>query len=72
MATTINWPLAFAKNWTIVEGYRLQFRWELFNALNHPSFGNPDNTFGDSNFGKITGLGPIAPRLMQAAVKFTF
>lgn len=64
--------LAFAKNWTIVEGYRLQFRWEMFNALNHPSFGNPDANKADGNFGKITGLGPIAPRVMQAALKFTF
>lgn len=64
--------LAFAKNWTIVEGYRLQFRWEMFNALNHPSFSNPDNNVADGNYGKITSLGPIAPRLMQAGLKFTF
>ena len=64
--------VAFAKNWTIIEGYHLQFRWEMFNALNHPSFSNPDNTVGDGNFGKITSTGFIAPRLMQAALKFTF
>lgn len=64
--------LAFAKNWTIVEGYRLQFRWEMFNALNHPSFSNPDNNVADGNYGKITSLGPIAPRVMQAGLKFTF
>lgn len=64
--------LAFAKNWTIVEGYRLQFRWEMFNALNHPSFGNPDNNVQDGNYGKVTGQGPIAARVMQAGLKFTF
>jgi hypothetical protein len=64
--------VAFAKNWTIAEGYRLQFRWEMFNALNHPSFSNPDNNVADGNYGKITSLGPIAPRLMQAGLKFTF
>src|SRR5271156_1928723 len=64
--------LAFAKNWTIVEGYRLQFRWEMFNALNHPSFADPDSNVQDGNYGKITGLGPIPARLMQAALKFTF
>lgn len=71
--------LAFAKNWTIVEGYRLQFRWEMFNALNHPSFSNPDNNFGDynpatqtGNFGHILSQGPIPARLMQAGLKFTF
>jgi hypothetical protein len=65
--------LAFAKNWTIIEGYRLQFRWEMFNALNHPSFSNPDSNVTDgNNYGKITSTGFIAPRLMQAALKFTF
>ena len=64
--------LAFAKNWTIIEGCRLQFRWEMFNALNHPSFSNPDNTVTDGSFGQITSLGPIPARVMQAALKFTF
>ncbi len=64
--------LAFAKNWTLFEGYRLQFRWEMFNALNHPSFGTPDNNVQDGNYGKITGQGPIQARVMQAALKFTF
>ena len=64
--------LAFAKNWTIVEGYRLQFRWEMFNALNHPSFNNPDNNLGDGNsFGRGSSVA-IFPRVMQAALKFTF
>ncbi len=64
--------LALAKNWNIVEGYRLQFRWEMFNALNHPSFGNPDNTVTDGNFGLINSQGPIQARVMQAGLKFTF
>ncbi|MFZ1130768.1 MAG: carboxypeptidase regulatory-like domain-containing protein [Terriglobales bacterium] len=65
--------LAFAKNWTIIEGYKLQFRWEMFNALNHPSFGDPDTSATDgSYFGKITGFGPIPARVMQAGLKFSF
>jgi hypothetical protein len=66
-----NVDLAFAKNWTIVEGYRLQFRWEMFNALNHPSFANPDANVQDGNYGKVTGLASQA-RVMQAGLKFTF
>jgi hypothetical protein len=64
--------LGLGKNWTIVEGYSLQFRWEMFNAFNHPSFGNPDNNLGDGNsFGRVNSV-TIFPRVMQAALKFTF
>lgn len=64
--------LAVLKNFTIRERYKVQFRWEAFNALNHPSFGQPDSNPGDSNFGQITGTGSIPPRVMQGALKFTF
>jgi hypothetical protein len=64
--------LAILKNWSFMERYKLQFRWEAFNALNHPSFGQPDSNPGDSNFGQITSIGNIAPRVMQGALKFTF
>jgi hypothetical protein len=63
---------AVMKNWSYRERYRLQFRWEAFNALNHPSFGQPDSNPSDSNFGQITGIGVIAPRVMQGALKLTF
>jgi hypothetical protein len=63
--------VAIAKNWTIIEGLRLQFRWEMFNALNHPSFNNPDSNVQDGNFGKVLGLSN-PPRLMQAGLKITF
>jgi hypothetical protein len=64
--------LAVIKNWTIQERYKLQFRWEAFNALNHPSFGQPDSNPGDSNFGQITSIGAVAPRVMQGGLKFAF
>ncbi len=66
------------KNWSIAERYQLQFRFELFNAFNHPIMTTPDMTPTDSTFGAINGgnggLGGTAntPRVGQAALKFTF
>jgi hypothetical protein len=63
---------AIAKNWTMFERYHLQFRWEMFNAFNHPNFGNPDSNATDGNsFGQITSL-QLPMRVMQAGLKFTF
>jgi hypothetical protein len=64
--------VAFIKNFNYRERYNAQFRWEMFNATNTPSYGQPDNTPTDGNFGQISGIGPIPPRVMQAALKLTF
>jgi hypothetical protein len=63
---------AIAKNWIFHERYSFQFRWEMFNAFNTPSFSNPGNTVGFGNFGQITSIGAIPPRVMQAGLKFAF
>jgi Carboxypeptidase regulatory-like domain len=47
----VQWDLAIHRNFPIHERVGLQFRAEMFNALNHPSFGPPANTFGVSGFG---------------------
>jgi hypothetical protein len=64
---------AIMKSWDLNEGIKLQFRWEAFNATNHPNFGTPDSTqWGSSHTGVISGLGNIPPRVMQGALKLTF
>jgi hypothetical protein len=60
------------KNWKVRESYGVQFRWELFNAFNHASFATPNNDPTSANFGQITSIGPIAPRVMQGALKLSF
>jgi hypothetical protein len=60
------------KNWQFHEKYAIQFRWEMFNALNHPSFGIPSNDPSSGNTGQITSTGVTPPRVMQGALKFTF
>jgi hypothetical protein len=67
-----NADAAVMKSWSLMERMKLQFRWEAFNALNHPSFGTPDSGRGDGSFGMITGIGNIPPRVMQGALKLTF
>lgn len=69
-----------AKNLTFRERYNLQFRWEMFNALNQPSFAAPNssnqinlagvNTGGSE--GQITSTGAEPARLGQMALRFTF
>jgi hypothetical protein len=66
-----NLDLGFSKNFPFRERYRLQFRWEMFNALNRTWFSTPDGNVGDAAFGQITSDNN-SPRLMQAALKLYF
>jgi hypothetical protein len=66
---------AIIKNWKFDGRYGFQFRWEMFNTFNHTSFGTPNTDASPGNassFGKITSVGPIAPRVMQGGLKLTF
>src|SRR4030095_160696 len=47
---------ALLKNFRITEGFNVQFRFEAFNAANHPNWGNPDTSVISSNYGRITGM----------------
>jgi hypothetical protein len=64
--------LALLKRIAYRERYGLELRLEAFNALNHPSFDQPDANAGDANFGQISNPGAINPRVLQAALKLTF
>jgi hypothetical protein len=68
-----NFDLALARVFPVAgEGRNLEFRWEVFNALNTPQFGLPANNVSSaSNFGKITSLAGD-PRVMQFALKFYY
>jgi hypothetical protein len=63
---------AIMKNWTALERYRMQFRWEAFNVFNHTSFGLPDTNPTSGTYGRVTSIGGVAPRVMQAGLKLTF
>ncbi|MCM3872759.1 MAG: Plug and carboxypeptidase regulatory-like domain-containing protein [Pyrinomonadaceae bacterium] len=83
---TNNVDFSLVKNWTIKEGYNIQFRTEMFNVFNHANFTNQSldanlnfqNLATDANFGRSTNsnFGRLSatrgPREIQFGFKFTF
>ena len=68
-----NSDIALLRDFKVSEAKALQFRWESFNTFNHAQFFGPVAVNGDINsnlFGQVVKAAP--PRLMQAALKFTF
>ena len=62
-----NLDLALMKNIPFHDRYRLQLRWEAFNALNRTHFGLPQNDPSAGAFGQIVSAGPA--RVMQLGAK---
>jgi hypothetical protein len=62
--------IAITRTFRLPQGRNVQFRWEVFNVLNHTNFNAPITALNNANFGKILSAGD--PRIMQAAVKFDF
>ncbi len=50
------WDFAVHREFSIRESFKLQFRAEMFNILNHPNFGQPNACFGPSCFGGAFGI----------------
>jgi hypothetical protein len=68
-----NFDMALSKKLAISESMNLLFRLEAFNVFNHTQFFGPlsvDGTIGSSSFGDVVSA--ASPRILQAAVKFTF
>jgi Carboxypeptidase regulatory-like domain/TonB dependent receptor len=63
--------VALHRRFAVTEGKSIEFRWETFNALNHPNLGipGPYPDFGPF-FGKAFSSGQ--PRRMQFALRFDF
>jgi hypothetical protein len=64
------------KNWDLRGGKTFQFRWDAFNATNHPVFSNPSSNVDSGlpanggTFGLISGSS--SPRIFQGALRLTF
>lgn len=69
--------MTMTKNFKTIETQYLQFRADVFNLFNTPSWGTPSNTGTGSGGGQITGnafLGQYSPdsRFFQLALKYYF
>jgi hypothetical protein len=61
---------AILKNFVFTEQFRLQFRFEMFNAFNTPQFGLPGSSLGASGFGIAGANG--SNRELQFGLKLFF
>ena len=76
-----NWDMQLTKNFRLTESKSLDLRIEAFNAFNHAQFYGPasvdgevgDKTTSGGSLGTFgTVVSAVDPRLLQAALKFTF
>ena len=68
--TRIGWDSGLHKEFPIREQFRAQFRFEVFNTLNHANFGLPSANMTSATFLRITTAGD--PRILQLALRFTW
>jgi hypothetical protein len=62
--------LSLQKEGTLHESLKLQFRFDVYNCLNHPNFDLPGRIFGAANFGVISSAEDA--RELQFAMKLLF
>jgi hypothetical protein len=61
---------ALTRTFKIANAQSVQFRWEVFNLINHVNFNAPITALNSASFGQIQTAGD--PRIMQFALKFSF
>jgi hypothetical protein len=71
----VNFNMMIGKNFRFKERYRVQFRWELLDAFNTPTFDNigrwpsPGQQLGGSALGLVTSANADNRRIMQLGLK---
>jgi hypothetical protein len=65
------WNISGVKNFPIRENFKMQFRAEFLNALNHTSLAAPNTNPTNAAFGSITAANS-QPRFIHLAFKLTF
>ena len=67
----IGWDFSTIKNIRFTERYRLEFRFESFNAPNHPNWGEPVATQASPSFGRVLNT-RLPMRETQFGLKLQF
>jgi Carboxypeptidase regulatory-like domain len=66
-----NFDIAVSRQFRIQERFKMEFRSDFFNILNHANWNNPVSSLSSAaTFGQITTFG--APRIIQMAMKLYF
>jgi len=66
-----NWDFSLSKDFHLNDQHYVQFRFEAFNFLNHPNWGDPNTTLSSVNFGRITST-RTEMRQLQFGLKYVF
>ena len=66
-----NLDMMIAKNFPFRDEYRIQLRWEMFNATNTPVYAAPTADPSSTSNGQIVSTAG-SPRIMQFGAKFNF
>ena len=66
-----NWDFSLSKEFHFAQQPYVEFRFEAFNFLNHPNFGDPNTTLSSVTFGRISST-RTDMRQLQFGLKFVF
>ncbi len=67
---TIQWDMSLSRRFQVRERYKLDFRADFFNIMNHGNWSNPTTSIASGTFGQITTFG--SPRQIQLGMKLYF
>jgi hypothetical protein len=71
--STFQTDATLTKSFKIRESMKIEARLEVYNVLNNINWENPNVTFGNANFGKVTGKrGAYVGREVQYGLRFVF
>ncbi len=66
----INLDVAISRQFAVKERYKVEFRSDFFNIMNHANWNNPTASLSSGTFGQIISFG--SPRIIQMAMKLVF